>query len=261
MSYFCIEQPDAKTGGKGTQLPEGFPRELLPLIGVDGSVKMSDTYRKYDCDNDTDSAAEKQFVWFVENIVSKINPRKTEYPSRCAHHEISNIFHETDEAWGLMILLNEYEVWEWEAAKRMSDNKVLYCEANKKPKTRFTSRENTNSKRQFSGRDIEMFQDICRLVRLRRSDDVSKEWEKKFMARKHRDKIAAAGRGMGTAAGGCGVLSEGEGGIGNDENGPDDAGSAEGLARKEARQMAFDDFASCLDLSKETVANMNCAEI
>ena len=242
-------------------MPEGFPGEILPVIGVDGSVKLRESYRNYDSDAaGMYSAAEKQFVWFVENIVSKVNPRKTEYTSRCAHHEISNIFHETDEAWGLMILLNEYEVWEWEAAKRMSDDMDAYCEVHKKPKTRFTSREHTNSKKEWSGHDIDMFQDICRLVKLRRADDVSKKWETEFMAKKHRSKIAVAGVSDGTAAGG-GEFSGGENGIGNDESGAAGAGSAEALARKEARQMACDEFASCLNLSKETVACINLASV
>lgn len=143
LLFFYTQTTDARIGKKGNKLPEGFPLAILPKVGNDGSVELQDSYRMYGNGETDNKEAEEQFVWFIENIVAKINPRKCEYHSRCPHHDISQIFDHSDEAWGLMILLNEYEVWEWEAEKKMSG-----CEpSNPKPKTRFTSRLNTDSKK------------------------------------------------------------------------------------------------------------------
>ena len=228
---------------KGKPMPVGFPNAILPVVGTDGSVKLNEGYRMYDSTAETyNEEAEEQFVWFVENILSKINPRATDYTARCKREVISEIFHPTDEAWALMIMLNEIEAWEWDARKKESTDPSSYALAHMKPKTRFTSRENTNSKKKWSDGDLAMLRRVRLMVSKRRENELCMKWEKEFMRRKQPQSTARTTTTI-NAAGGESSLASAEG----------EVDAAMSLECVEANKMASDDFDLCFVQTQELV--------
>lgn len=178
-------------------------KEYLVVEYKKGKVRLHDSYRRFGDNNTTTTQtdpAERAFVWFVENILVECGgtaTRKCAFRELKTKKEIGEIFTSMDEAWALLVLLNEHHLWEWDwqnpPPKRPNDSDDIGWggRMKKKPRGRASKppgapkKTFTDWKRGSSdgwgdiGRDA--FAQILGLVEARRAEDASKEWETRFM--------------------------------------------------------------------------------
>lgn len=124
------------------------------------NIHLKDSYRKYSEYGDTDE--EKAFKWFVENILAVMSPKETDFDRIKSEKRISEIFSPADEAWGLMVLLNEKEQWDWELGGKRGPNPGKY----------FTASSNGKSWSQNNR--------IKKWVKERREQQSMIEWEERY---------------------------------------------------------------------------------
>ena len=152
-------------------------------------------------DTQSEGSAEAAFVWFLGHILVECGPnRKNKYNDRKSREKISDIFTPKDEAWGLLILLNEYQVWEFDmknpaekpAAVNDSDNAhSLYGVPKKKPRGRANKPSGGPRKKFTDGRSgnkdgwsqsgRSAYNQLVKLVVERRNQISSQEWETQYM--------------------------------------------------------------------------------
>ena len=89
---------------------------------------------------------------------------------------ISQIFTIQDEAFGLLILCNEYDVWVWQRQEREKGKKGNQLRTKKK----FVDWNSGNNK-SWSGQGISIFNCLCLEIQLRRDTEESKKMEKDLM--------------------------------------------------------------------------------
>ena len=169
---------------------------------IDGKVRLHESYRRFGGNTTvlTQTGPERAFLWFVENILVECGGAKTR---KCAFRElktkkeISKIFTSMDEAWALLILLNEHHLWEWDRenpppekpddsegdGSRVRRKKKPRGRAGKPPgcpKKTFTDwRRGSSDGWGDIGRDA--FVQLKDLVEARRAEDGSKVWETNFV--------------------------------------------------------------------------------
>ena len=129
------------------------------------NIRLQDSYRKYSKYGDTDE--EKAFKWFVENILAVMSPKETDFQGKKSKKRISEIFSPADEAWALMVLLNEKDQWDWEHSGKRGP----------KPGKYFTS---SSTGKSWSQDDIDKLKLIQKWVNGRREVQSMIEWEERY---------------------------------------------------------------------------------
>lgn len=191
-----------KTGHISASLKEHI-KEHLVVEYKNGKVRLHDSYRRFGENNATATQTdnERAFVWFVENILVECGgtaTRKCAFRELKTKKELSNIFTSMDEAWALLVLLNEHHLWDWDlqnppTKKPNDDDDISLGGAHRKKKPRGrASKPSGAPKKKFTdwkrgssdgwgdmGRDA--FAQILDLVEARRAEDSSQEWETHFM--------------------------------------------------------------------------------
>ena len=115
-------------------VPISFPGsiELVPDPNGREEAIINPKYRQYG------NANNEEFYYFLSRILSAINPACSNFRQRKQTDLISDIFSVTDEAFGLIVIYNEYHVWENLRSRKIGgggDATVLkkrkrYCDAN-----------------------------------------------------------------------------------------------------------------------------------
>lgn len=97
-----------KRNGKN-KLPKGFPGTVKVYLDKSQRpiVKLHQDYRRYEYGH-----GDEDFLWFVENVLSAQNASRTKFAQRRSTASVSEIFSVQDEAFGLVVLLNELHCWE-----------------------------------------------------------------------------------------------------------------------------------------------------
>ena len=73
---------------------------------ISGSITLNTNYRRYG------NARNKEFNYFVTRILPAINPTFSDFRRQKGTKLLSEMFTITDEAFGLIMLYNEYNVWD-----------------------------------------------------------------------------------------------------------------------------------------------------
>ena len=168
-------------------------------------------YRKYE-PGEREEDQQAAFVWFVENILAKISSTRTKFFTYRTDVLVSEIFSAEDEAWALLILINEYRVWLWDenhpASQAETDNESLQSKNNKKkprgragkpkgaPRKVYTSSKSGKKNRECHGwpeEGVELYNALVKEVRKRRNTPESIVWEKQYMNKMKLDRAIING--------------------------------------------------------------------
>ena len=160
-----------------SKIPKNFPHGIIDFEGN----SLKNDYRIYGSDNKTKEAA-NQFEFFVDYVLASMNP-KMDFNIRKKTCLVSNLFTPQTEAWGIMLLLNEYNLWEYDDAKG-APNK----EDPNRPKKKFTAQNNAGNSWDAAG--IQTYHKILEEVMKRRESELSKSWEKAYMQNQGNQKLA-----------------------------------------------------------------------
>lgn len=160
-------------------LPQGFPG----TVGVEyhpeknPAVELHNDYRRYEFGAKSDG----DFLWFVENVLSAQNVLQTKFATRKSSETISQIFTIQDEAFALLVLLNEFHCWEVDWMKKnpgaRTDTRTNSIQEVEKL---FVSKK-SGKKHSWDDLGINVFYQLCNLVQERRKEDMSKRWEAAYM--------------------------------------------------------------------------------
>ena len=87
-------------------VPDTFPGVLKIDANLEGRPLLNPEYRDFGTNGN------QEFEYFVRYLLSEISPKRTQYKRQgCCDKSLSEAFTSTDEAYGLMILDNELDVW------------------------------------------------------------------------------------------------------------------------------------------------------
>ena len=131
---------------------------MVPWNDSTKGTVLPENYRRWD-------EPPMEFRYFVENVMQVLRPTETNFDEVKAHTGVSDIFTVSDEAFALVILLNEYHCWDKEGHAEK----------------RFVSARSGN-KQGWSVTGLNAYTAFCLEVRKRRAEDGSKKLEKMMMS-------------------------------------------------------------------------------
>ena len=147
------------------KVPEHFPNKLL----IDETARdiIRPEYRRPNMFDDD------QYQYFLTRILSAINPGVTNFNTRKSRELISDIFTVSDEAFGLMMIHNEYRVWveqkkikDGPDPRRKGREKKRYCD------------QRSGSKDGWTQEGMRVFSKLCKRVKeLREGEETGREFE------------------------------------------------------------------------------------
>ena len=98
-------------------MPEEFPGDVLPRQkAIDKKFHLSDEYRRWE-------EPPKEFRYFMNKIMPAIRATSCSYRNSKGIKCLSDIFTVSDEAFGLVILLNEIHIWEDKVKEKAAGTK------------------------------------------------------------------------------------------------------------------------------------------
>lgn len=143
--------------------------------GDNGSVTVNAGYRRYGTEDNED------FYYFVTRILTAINPTNNYFEQRNHNELLSDIFSVTDEAFALLVIYNEHDVWNYRRERKLG-NTV------ERKTTRFCndelllvgSQKRRQRQRGWMKEGRELFHDLCLEVdRLRKQPETGTDLEKR----------------------------------------------------------------------------------
>ena len=153
------------------EVPPEFPGDVLVQWDTDNQNNLlPEMYRRWD-------EPPNEFRYFVEHVVQAIRPNENKFHEQKSHWRLSEIFTVSDEAFALVILLNEYHCWD---GKGHLDK-------------RFVSAKSGN-KQGWSVAGLNAYTTLCAEVKRRRLEEGSKKLEKIMMSEYATGKTNAKGR-------------------------------------------------------------------
>eukprot|EP00531_Pseudo-nitzschia_arenysensis_P010114 CAMPEP_0116121994 /NCGR_PEP_ID=MMETSP0329-20121206/3984_1 /TAXON_ID=697910 /ORGANISM="Pseudo-nitzschia arenysensis, Strain B593" /LENGTH=427 /DNA_ID=CAMNT_0003615825 /DNA_START=96 /DNA_END=1379 /DNA_ORIENTATION=+ len=102
--------------GKNAKLPGNFPEGVL-RVRSDYDTEEEELTQKYELDP-LYRKDKEAFFFFATAFVSKINASVTKYKTRCGSELFRDIFTPSDEAFALVLLINELQNYERKALKK-----------------------------------------------------------------------------------------------------------------------------------------------
>ena len=102
----------ATDGMDAKEIPADFPGTLDLMVEKDEDGEIGDgpylhpEYRKYKNNNN------EEFEYFMMRLMERINPKQNKFNARCDTDLIREIYTVSDEAYGLLILFAQKEVWD-----------------------------------------------------------------------------------------------------------------------------------------------------
>ena len=204
---------DDMSGNTLYKVPENFPKALWISIEAgnrDEGSYLNQSYRRYKDDDEMSQAedeynagdnngremdnngdeekdevdqeeeyeedtAEEEFEYFMERIMSAIAPTRNKFMYRKGQELLSKIYTVSDEAFGLLMLFNEFHCWEEDVEKRSGNANRLVKTSNK----RFCD-PRSGSKQGWSEDGRNLYQYLCFEVDKRRKEKVSIQFEERF---------------------------------------------------------------------------------
>jgi len=151
------------------KIPTGFPENVLMVrqnyeVSGQSQYILHNNYRRKDT---------KEFHYFATRILPCVNARHTNYKAKCGIKMLSQVFTESDEAYALALLINEYESYQF---KLLKDK-----EGATKPRKPFTS-SMSGCQQGWNHQGLETFTSILKEVRRRRKENFSISLEGEIMA-------------------------------------------------------------------------------
>ena len=151
--------------------------------GNDG--KLNEKYRRYEFQKD-----DGDFRWFVENILSAVRPTKTRFNHNRGRKLLSQIFTCSDEAYALLMIVNELHVWEEKNLRTIFTDGELTGEGSSRKrfvatKGRLFSNAKSGNKDGWDVEGILLYQTLRRQVEKRREEEESIDWEKQYLQEQH----------------------------------------------------------------------------
>ena len=143
---------------------------MVPWNPDSEEIVLPENYRRWD-------EPPMEFRYFVENVIQAVRPNETKFNELKANTRISEIFTVSDEAFALVILLNEYHCWD----------------RNGSAEKRFVSAKSGN-KQGWSVRGLNAYTTLCTEVKRRRLEECSNELERIMMSEYAAGKTKTAGR-------------------------------------------------------------------
>ena len=127
----CEFIADQEKAGVPISFPGSIELVTDPSKGIEKAI-INTKYRYYG------NADNEDFYYFLCHILSAINPACSNFKQRKTTDLISDIFSVTDEAFGLMVIHNEYHVWEDIRSRKAGSSgnatelkkRKRYCDAN-----------------------------------------------------------------------------------------------------------------------------------
>jgi hypothetical protein len=169
----CAEKPWSFPGTVRVDYREG-------QNGKDG--KLDENYRRYDFQKE-----DGDFRWFVENILSAVRPTKTRFNRDRGRKLLSQIFTCSDEAYALLMIVNELHVWEEKSLRVSTEDEELTGEGSTRKKRfvatkgRLFSNAKSGSKDGWDVEGILLYQTLVDQVKKRREEALSVDWEKRYL--------------------------------------------------------------------------------
>ena len=140
------------------RVPPEFPGDILVDFDENENKNhLQEMYRKW-------VTPPPQFVYFMERIMPAIAPYRSEFHKNKGIKDIGEMYSVSDEAFGLVMLLNELHIWEDIAKKE----KIGYR------RKRFVDRH-SRSKKGWSTRGINTYNRIYMHLSIRQKEDCSTE--------------------------------------------------------------------------------------
>ena len=94
---------------KSKTIPSSFPGKIL--IEDRGEEHTPETRFKLHKDYRGENVPSEEFMYFVKRILSAVRPSFTKFKTHKHEKKLSEIFTPSDEAFALVMLLNEYNCW------------------------------------------------------------------------------------------------------------------------------------------------------
>ena len=181
ISHFLPFILDVRRREAPNRLPEGFPGTVGVAFNPtkNPAVQLNDKYRRYEYG----AGGDGDFLWFVENVLSAQNVLRTKFAQRKSSATISEIFTIQDEAFALVVLLNEFHCWEvdWKKQQRKKNpNAETHTEILPDVGKKFVNKK-SGKKQSWDDLGRTVFYQLCNQVQKRREEDVSKRWEAAYM--------------------------------------------------------------------------------
>ena len=149
-------------------MPNSFPGNVELVTNDKREVSLlKEDYRK---------TITPEFEYFITTLLPKIAHHRIRFDKKKRKQMISRIFTIQDEAFELLILCNEYDVWVWQRQEREKGKKGNQLRTKKK----FVDWNSGNNK-SWSGQGISIFNCLCLEIQLRRDTEESKKMEKDLM--------------------------------------------------------------------------------
>lgn len=127
----------------------------------------NDKYRRYE---EYGGGGDADFLWFVENVLSAHNVLWTKFVQRKSSATISEIFTIQDEAFALVVLLNEFHCWEldWKKQQRKKNPNAETHTENMPPGVggKFVSKK-SGKKQSLDDLGRNLFHQLCNQVQKR----------------------------------------------------------------------------------------------
>lgn len=145
-------------------VPDSFPGSIGLVANDEGKVILNPAYR---IDNGTEN---KEFHYFIQRILSAINPMKSRFVERKCKDLVSKIYSITDEAFGLLIIYNEHHLWmDQEEMKKQGDKGTKM-----RKRKRFCDCRSGN-KQGWSLEGFALFNSLCHQIKTRREETIDME--------------------------------------------------------------------------------------
>ena len=147
-------------------VPPGFPGEILVNLQPDSQKNhLHERYRQWG------EEPPQEFVYFIERIMPAIAPKRSKFGENCGIKKLSDMYTISDEAFGLLMLLNEFDIWKAKAGQ--AEDKTY-------SKKRFVDGCSGN-KQGWSVSGINTYMRLCKHLKKRRSEETSKLMEERIM--------------------------------------------------------------------------------
>ena len=148
------------------KVPESFPGTIMVSLKPDSeNWHLHKDYRQSE-------EPTPEFKYFVERILPAIQPPRIKFNDRKGKKKLSEIYTVTDEAFGLIILLNELRCWEECAESKEASNRY--------GRKRFCDGRSGN-KKGWKNRGLTIYNRLCKNVQRRRQMKESIQMEKNML--------------------------------------------------------------------------------
>jgi hypothetical protein len=168
MSVCCYllistSSPYSTEAYRRQEVPSTFPSSVEVQYEVETGTNLK-TFAAITDDYRT-SAKDEGMLFFIENVLSRVNPKQHEFSFDRATRPLSEIFTVSDEAYALTMVLNQVE--NWKELSRPKDQR-----SKEKLRKLFTA-PRSGSRQSWSTEGQQIFHAVCRAVEEKRGNCIT----------------------------------------------------------------------------------------